>query len=185
MEETVQILKILKHTYTSLKKGDYVRIKSLSDKLIENSSVHRDPDIISVAVIIYSLSKLIERDQYRKEKNWNRFYSDYRKNIKDMIIRLEKNDINGFRKEVNANRKLIQSLTGRLKMYISDVFKKARINKASEIYGQGISMEKTAKILGVSLWELAEYTGQRSNDYNLSITMPIKERVKIAKEVFG
>ncbi len=185
MENNNQILEILKKAYASLEIGDYVRIKSLSNKLIEDSSVHQDPDLIAVVVIIYSLSKLIEREQYREEKNWNKFYGNYCKNIKNMIRRLKKNDIDGFRKEVSTNRRLIESLTGKLKMYISDVFKKARINKASKIYSQGISMEKTAKILGVSLWELAEYTGQRSNDYDLSITMPIKERVKIAKEVFG
>ena len=47
-------------------------------------------------------------------------------------------------------------------------------------------MEKTAKILGISLWELSEYTGRTGiADINLAVTMPIKERIKIAEGIFG
>ena len=46
-------------------------------------------------------------------------------------------------------------------------------------------MEKTAKLLGISIWELAEYAGQTGiSDVNLSITMPIKKRIKLAMEMF-
>jgi hypothetical protein len=46
-------------------------------------------------------------------------------------------------------------------------------------------MEKTAKILGISLWELAEYAGQTHiADQNLSVTMPIQQRIKLAEEIF-
>jgi len=73
-----------------------------------------------------------------------------------------------------------------LKIYIKDVFRKAQINKASRIYEHGISMEKTAKILGISVWELSEYVGKtRIDDINLGITTPIRKRIKLAEEVFG
>lgn len=46
-------------------------------------------------------------------------------------------------------------------------------------------MEKTANILGISLWELIEYAGQaRSGDINLTVTLPIKQRIKIAEDIF-
>ena len=102
-----------------------------------------------------------------------------------MIKTLEKNDIESFRKEINYVTKLISSLTGNLKIYIADVFGKAKINKASGIYEHGISMETTAKILGISVWELAEYAGQtKIADINLSITMPLIKRIKLAEDIF-
>ncbi len=102
-----------------------------------------------------------------------------------MIFALEKNNINKFRFEIEHLRTSIQNLSGHLKDYISEVFRKAKINKASRIYEHGISMEKTAKILGISVWELAEYVGQtRVANVDLSITMPIKERIKLAEEMF-
>jgi len=185
IHESAHILKILLKVREALHKKDYVKIKSLSNKFVHHASVHQDPDVVSVAVIIYALSKLIEREDYKNEKNWVSFYKDYCKNIDDMINALQKNDIERFRDEVHQNRRLIERLSGNLKYYIGDVFRRAKINKASRIYEHGISMEKTAKILGISLWELAEYAGRtRIGDVNLGITMPIRERLKIAEEIF-
>ena len=46
-------------------------------------------------------------------------------------------------------------------------------------------MEKTSKLLGITLWELAEYAGQTGiADVNLGVTMPIKQRIKLAEEIF-
>jgi len=163
-----------------------VKIKHLSNNVIHSASIEQDPDVIATAIIIYSLSKLIEREHYKEQRNWPRFYKNYIKSLNNMIRFLEKNNIDGFRNEVHSIRNLIKSLTGSLKLYIKDVFRKARINKASRIYEHGISMEKTAKILGISLWELAEYAGQtRIGDVNLGITMPVKKRIKLAQEIFG
>jgi len=179
------ILNTLKKVKQSLDKEDYIEIKQLSDNIIHDSSTEQDPDIISVAIIIYSLSKLIERESYKTEKNWKTFYKNYLKNINDMIESLEKDNLKRFRDEVDANRKLIEQLSGNLKIYINEVFRKAKINKASRIYEHGISMEKTAAILGISVWELAEYAGKtRISDHNLGITMPIKSRIKLAQEIF-
>lgn len=185
MEERSHILNILIKVREALLKQDYFKIKSLSNHVIHHSSIHQDPDIISIAVLIYALSKLIERESYKTEKNWSKFYNNYCKNINDMIQALEEEDEEKFHEEVVESRQLIQGLSGKLKIFINDVFTRAKINKASRIYEHGISMEKTAKLLGISLWELVEYTGKTGiGDVNLGITMPIKDRIKLAEEIF-
>lgn len=186
MEERRHILNILMKVREALRNRDYIKIKRLSDKVIHHASVHQDPNVISIAVIIYSLSKLIERENYTKERNWPDFYNSYRRNIENMITALKNNDPEKFHNEVISNRKLIQGLSGKLKFFIGDVFRKAQINKASRIYEHGISMEKTAKILGISLWELSEYAGKTGiADVNLAMTMPLKERIKTAEQFFS
>ena len=68
---------------------------------------------------------------------------------------------------------------------MKDVFNRAKINKASKIYEHGISMEKTAKILGITLWELAEYSGRTGvGNVNLGVTMQLNDRIKLAEEIF-
>ena len=186
MEEKEHILEILKETKNSLKNNNYIKIKNLSNEIVHNSSIHQDPDIISLAVILYSLSKLIEREHYKEYANWQDFYKKYLKGIDILIRAIEKDNIEEFRVEINYVTKLINNLTGNLKIYIADVFRKAKINKASGIYEHGISMETTAKILGITVWELAEYAGQtRIADINLSVTLPLKERLKIAEDFFS
>ena len=185
MEEREHILEVLKETKKALKNQNYIKIKYLSNEVVHNSSIHQDPDIISLAVILYSLSKLIEREHYKEYANWQNFYRDYLKGIDVLIKTIEKDDIESFREEINYVTKLINSLTGNLKIYIADVFGKAKINKASGIYEHGISMETTAKILGISVWELAEYSGQtKIADINLSVTMPLIKRIKLAEDIF-
>lgn len=186
MEERAHILSILINARKAIEKNDSAKIKNLSNKVIHHASIHQDPDVISIAVIIYALSKMIERENYKAEKNWPQFYNSYCENIKDMITSLKNKNIEKFRFYVHENRKLIEKLSGNLKIYIDDVFRKAKISKASRIYEHGISMEKTAKILGISLWELSEYVGKTGiSDVNLALTMPIKERIKLAQEIFS
>jgi len=185
IDERCHIFSVLKKVLQALEKKDYIKIKKLSDRVIHSASIEQDPDVISVAVIIYSLSKLIERDDYRNYKSWLGFYKDYIGGIRDMIKALEKNNIEEFRRQVDFIRGDINKISGDLKIFISDVFRRARINKASRIYEHGISMETTAKILGISVWELAEYAGKtRIGDVNLAVTMPIKQRIKFAEGIF-
>ncbi len=81
--------------------------------------------------------------------------------------------------------KCIQKLPGDLKKNINEVFRMAKINKASRIYEHGISMGKTAKILGISKWELSDYTGKTGiADVNLGITIPVTQRIKQAEDIF-
>ena len=63
---------------------------------------------------------------------------------------------------------------------------KASVNKASKIYEHGISMGRTAKMLGITQWELSEYTGQKNvpdNPYNE--TFDVRKRAEMAMEFFS
>jgi len=185
IEEQKHILDILKKVMDALQKKDYIKIKNLSNQFVHHSSVHQDADVISIAVIIYSLSKMLEREDYKKEKDWKAFYSSYLTTIKRMIKALEKKDDKAFHLEIEANRRLLEKLSGSLKSNMKDVLNRAKINKASRIYEHGISMGKTAKILGITLWELAEYSGRTGvGNVNLGVTMELKDRIKLAEEIF-
>ena len=185
MEEQEHILEVLRITRDAIPNRDYSKIKELSNKFVHDCSINQDADVISVAVILYSLSKIMERESYKKEKDWNKFYKNYLVNIKNMISALESDNHIKFHEEIEKNGELIEKLSGNLKNNIKNVFNRAKINKASRIYEHGISMEKTAKIMGITLWELAEYAGQTNiGDVNLGLTMPLKDRIKIAEEIF-
>ena len=108
----------------------------------------------------------------------------YIKSFDNMILFLKKDDIKNFRKEVASIRNLIQRLSGKLKDYINDVFRKAEINKASRIYEHGISLGKTAQLLGVTQWELVDYMGQKKTDEKYSVT-DIRKRAQSAVEFFS
>jgi len=184
MEEKSNVLEILNATKSAIVKKDVVLIKKLSDRTIHTAAITQDPDNIAIAVIVYALSKLIEREKYHKMPGWSRFFRTYMSCIDKAISALKKDDMPEFTQQIKKIRKAINKLSGRLRDYIADVFRKASINKASRIYEHGISMEKTAKLLGITLWELAEYAGQKIHDAELSITLEPRERIEMAEEFF-
>ncbi len=185
MQEPKHILKVLEGTKEAVKEQDTIKLKKLSNQTIHSASINQDADSIMIAVIIYSLGKILERTNYKEYPAWKKFFSHFLRHIDNAIFALKQNKEEKFRKELEKIRTEISSLSGSFKRHIRDVFKKARINKASRIYEHGISMEKTARLLGITVWELAEYAGQTGiSDVNLNITLPIKTRIKIAMDFF-
>lgn len=184
MQEKENVLRILKQTREAMENNDTITIRSLSNQTINTASLTHDPDNIAVAVIVYSLAKVLERHQYQEYSGWNEFYDVVTTSINHAI-----KDLESGREEVGKDleviNKQIEKLSSKLKMYIQDVFWKARINKASKIYEHGISMEKTSKLLGITMYELAGYAGQaRIDDVPLENTMDVRKRIKLALEFF-
>ncbi len=185
MIERENLLRIFKETKEAVGRGDSAKINSLSNQTVNSASLLQDPDRIAVAVIVYSLSKILSKEDYRKLSGWDKFYKDYMIEINKIIIDLERNDDQKFREHIEHIRKIIDKLSGGLKENVQDVFRKASINKASKIYEHGISMEKTAKLLGVSVWELASYAGGKEFAYSdLGKTIDVKSRIKLAMDFF-
>jgi len=186
MQEKDNVLRIFEETKEAIEKKDVVKLKELSNRTIHTVSIEQDPDNIAVAVIIYSLSKIIEREDYRKYPEWNQFYKTMISLINNSIIALKKDDEKKFKDDLKLVRQSINKLSGKLKIYIKDVFRRATINKASRIYEHGISMEKTASLLGITMFELAEYAGQTGiPDVPENKTLSVKTRIKLAMEMFG
>jgi len=186
MQEKENVLRIFEGAKEAIEKQDIVKLKELSNRTIHTASLEQDPDNIAVAVIIYSLSKIIEREDYRKYPGWDQFYKTIISLIDNSIIALKKNDEKKFKEDLKLVRQAINKLSGKLKIYVKDVFRRATINKASRIYEHGISMEKTASLLGITMFELAEYAGQTGiSDVSENKTLSVKTRIKLAEEMFG
>ena len=186
MQERENVLRIFEETKEAIKKGDSAKIKNLSNQTINTASLTHDPGNIAVAVVVYSLSKILEREDYRSLPGWDKFYKEYMTCIDHVIIALKKKDDAQARKCLTQIRKEIGKISGRLKENIAEVFRRASINKASRIYEHGISMERTAKLLGITMYELADYAGGNKGitDVPESKTVGEKERIKLVMEMF-
>jgi hypothetical protein len=185
MQEVENILRIFKETKKAVEKKDTYQLKILSDQTNNTASRTHDLDNIAIAVIIYSIEKILEREEYRKYPKWENFYKNLKFHIDRAIIYLKKNNEEEFSKCLKEIRKEMGHFSGKLKGYIKDVLRKASVNKASKIYEHGISMERTANLLGITLWELADYIGQKESlEINNEKDFSVKSRIKLAMEMF-
>lgn len=185
MQESDNVLRILRETEVALEKNDSFTIRNLSNQTINTSSLTQDLDNIAVAVIVYSLSKIVERQDYKQLPGWKKFYNNILLYIDKSIKDIEDKKYEKFREDFKKIRGSIDNLSGKLKKYIKEVLRNAEISKASRLYEHGISMEQTANLLGITLYELADYVGKTGiSDSPENRTMNTKERIKIAMEMF-
>jgi hypothetical protein len=186
MKEVGNILRILRKTRQFIGEDSANELKSLSNQTVHSATISQDPDNIIVAVLVYSIGKILERDHYRNMEGWTEFYDAVTKNLDLVIKSLEKDNIDNARIYLGRIRNSLNRISGDLSSYIKDIFRKAEINKAFKLYEHGLSTEKTAKLLGVSLWDMASYIGQSHiGDAKVAISMPEEKRVKIAEDIFG
>jgi len=184
MQEKENILRILQETKEALNNKDSFKLKELSNQTIHTASMTQDRENIAIAVFVYSLSKLIQRREYQSPKSWEEFYKLISSQIDLVMNAIRKKDDENLRKVVEQVRIRMEKLSGELKFYVQDVFRKAQINKASKIYEHGISMEQTAKLLGITIFELASYAGQKPEGAPYGQTVDIKTRIKLAEDMF-
>ncbi|MEM2090060.1 MAG: hypothetical protein QXL88_03185 [Candidatus Pacearchaeota archaeon] len=185
MIEKKNVLKVLRNAKKAIKERDIVLLKNMSNRTIHSASIYKDPDAVMLAVTIYTLSKILERQNYREYPEWRSFIRACLKFLDRAIKALEQDNVEAFREQMINIRKETEKISSKLKTYILEVFRKAAINKASRIYEHGISRAETARLLGITQWELAEYVGLTGiADIDLSITLPIEKRIKLAESLF-
>ncbi len=185
MEEKGHVVEILAEAKKAIKGSEVIQLKELSNQTIHTASITQDPDNIALAVILYALSKIIERRKYQDYPDWPKFEKNYTSALDNALLALKRNEMEVYRDQIGRVRDFIKNIGGHLKGYVEEVFRKAQINKGSRIYEHGISLEKTAKILGITIWELNSYVGQTGiADVNLAYTLDIKKRLKNAEEIF-
>jgi predicted HTH domain antitoxin len=186
MEEVEHIVSVLKDTKKALKEKNSFELHELSNKTIHSASLIQDPGSITLAVIVYSLGKLIERGDDKRIKRWGGFEKKVDSLTDLAVIALNEGKYEVYVSYLEKIRKTITSISANLKRYIQEVLRKASINKASKIYEHGISLGQTAKLLGVSEWELSEYAGQKHIDTReYENPEKIKKRAAMALEFFS
>ena len=170
------ILNILRESVSVIKQGELFKLKELSDHVIHNATIFQDQYSITIAVTIYSMSKI-----YQTKKDVDLFVLPH---LNDAIKYLELGKLNLYETEIKCIIKDISKKNNKTKYYIEEVLERAQIKKASKMFEHGISMAQVANALGISLWDLMDYVGKTRiiDDFDHNINM--KERLVFARELF-
>src|SRR3989338_7203746 len=120
LSELIDVLK-------SKEESDIAEMKELSNHVIHNASVFQDEDSISVAVLIYSLSKIIERKQ--RDLDYNRISAM----LNSCLSYLKINQDENFRKSIKNIFNFIRTMDEKIKLYIHEVVTQAQIKKGCKL----------------------------------------------------
>jgi hypothetical protein len=179
MDEKVrkEIIQLLDKVIQSLDKNDILGLQDLSNHIIHSASIFQDEYSVSAAVIVFALSKIIQRESFIDARITTL--------LKKAIHHLRKYQINKYTLDIRKLISLISNTDSKLGLYIQHVMDEAHVKKASKIYDHGISLGQTAQILGISQWELMKYIGHTKIPDNLVEKVNIRKRLKYVNELFG
>lgn len=183
--DLTNVLRILEEAKKAILKNDWMKLKNLSNQTIHTATIYQDSLNIIIAVLVYSVSKILQRENYQNMSEWKLFYKELLRYWDLIIQSCRENNLDDVLKYAGEIRNYLNNMTTNLGEYIKDIFRKAEINKAFKLYEHGISSAQTAELLGISLWDLASYIGQ-SNIYETHVKNKIteKQRIKIAEDFF-
>ena len=185
-EEVQHFIEVLHSTHTAITKDDSLTLKELSNQTVHSASTYQDSGSITIAVLVYTLSKLIERKEHMKIKGWEKFVRRIDSFLSLAEKALRQDNIGAYENYLKQARKSLTIISASVKPYLDDVLEKALINKSSKIYEHGISLGKAAELLGLSQWEVTEYIAQKSTaDANYNRTLDVKKRADLAMQFFS
>lgn len=180
------ITSILKDALLTIKQNDTEKLRKISDHTIHDASIFQDKHSTSIAVIIYSLSKIFEKNNYKEYENWNLFKMKCVKHLEKAKDYLAIDQEKKYNNEIKMLYRLIAEIEKELGMFITQVLNQAEIKKGSRIYEHGISIGRTAELLGISPWDLMSYVGQtKIAEMGPAEKKSVKERMDFTKKLFS
>jgi len=179
------ILRVLREIQPYVKNLNAAKLKDMSSLTIANGSIYQDEDSISIAVVTYALSKIIERVHLKKPEHWKNFHQHILDNLNYAKNHLTKNKTMQYRNAIKNLFSTINQLDSKLALYIQEVVEKSKIKKGTSLYEHGISIARVCELLDICNWELMDYVGKTQiSDSEKDITSALS-RLKLTKKMFG
>jgi hypothetical protein len=157
---------------------DIEELKELSGHSIEDVALHKDLDLVSVSVLIYSLYKIVHS---MPEKD----YQDLVKELQNARKYLQNNGFGRYNKSIKTLFKIVKKSDAKVKQHLDDVMTAARIKKSSELLKKGLSIGQAAGIMGLTNWDLQDYVGKTNFLDIKQGDVSVNKRLTNAFNLFG
>src|SRR3989344_3738869 len=154
------------------------QIRELSNHTIHNASVFQDEHSISAAVLIYSLSKVMERQGNAIN------YSNLTKIIDSCLVSVKNDDHESFDRSIKEIFSMIKNIDQKFNLYVQEVINQGQVKKGCKLCEHGVSVARASELLGISQWELMNYVGKTTLVDQYSFSTNVKSRLKFARSLF-
>jgi hypothetical protein len=171
LSKTIQILEVKEEK-------DFEELKELSNQAVEGVALHKDLDIISVTVLIYSIYKLAKRFQTND-------YQNILKELKFAKTYLEQRSLGRYNKSIKSLYSIVRKSNAKIKEHLQDIMTAARIKKGAVLLQKGLSLGQAAGLMGLSNWDLQQYAGKTTALEQHREAVPAKTRMTLALKIFG
>ncbi len=157
---------------------DVEELKTLSDHAIDDVALHKDLDIVSITVLIYSLYKVISQMEKQDYENLLSELENAKKN-------LEQDNLGKYNKSVKTLFEIVRGSSDKIKEHLQDVMHAARIKKGTALLQKGLSIGQAAGLMGLSNWDLQYYAGRTTSLEQHQEKISASKRLRKALNIFG
>ena len=158
--------------------GDGEELKQLSDHAIEDVALHKDLDLISVTVLIYSIYKVLNLMKDEDKKDLVTELENARNN-------LNQRNLGRYNRNIKSLFSIVRSCNAKVKVHLQDVMYAARIKKGAVLLQKGLSIGQAAGLMGLSNWDLQQYASKTTIAESFKVSAPAKKRLQFALKLFG
>jgi cytochrome c-type biogenesis protein CcmH/NrfG len=158
----------------AFKKGESRLLRSLSDKIMVDGFVQKNKDLIRLAVITHALSKIMDKEYYKRDRN---YWKGFSKKLKELLKELSEGKEN-----MEEVEKTIIELDKHFGRYKEDIIHHSRIRRGSTLYAWGMSLTLAAKMVDVPEYELMKQSGKTKIVDEEGQGKTISERLKDAED---
>ncbi len=154
------------------------QLKELSDHAIEDIAIHKDLDLISMTVLLYSLYKIYT---CINDKDAAAILQE----IERTLHSLESRNLGKYNQHVKNLFQRVKNCNAKIKEHFYDVMHAARIKKGTTLLEKGLSIGQAAGLMGLSNWDLQQYVAKTMAQEHEHEAVPAKERIKRALKIFN
>lgn len=178
------LIKRLQELLKYSKARNIMKLKDLGGQFAEKAYARGDRRLVDLIIVSYAMAKFLEKHYISGSKQWDKFYLRFVSLVEDAQEELESDDLDAFHSIIGTIVDEIRSLSDSAGRFQSNIVEKARIKAGTQIYAHGASLATAAEFVQVDRSALASYINvtKLPDKYG---TMDVKERLKMAEELFG
>ncbi len=181
MQEIVRndIFQVVRQAIAILQQGqpELGKLKELSNHIIHCATIFQDEDSISLAILVYALSKIMERSRESFP------VANCLKLLESASVSLEQKDDVQYREVIKNVFSLIKRIDNKLDLYVGEVIYHASIKKATKMHDHGISVGRASELAGTTQWEMLNYLGKTKVDEH-DLFGYVRKRLNFARSMF-
>ncbi len=168
---------LLIQSIDALEQKDALALRRISTDAISEAALEGHRELILLGLVDYSLSKILSKVHYTDMGG--DFYAAVKKHFLAARAGLKENTI----KELHEIELMIIELDTKEGNYEDTIMEKAKIKKASKLYGQGLSLKRASELTGADPIKVIDYVGG-SKIHEFKGGGKNADRLKSAREVF-
>jgi hypothetical protein len=178
-----KLLGVVNELRLAFQGADVVKLRVLSNSLIEEAALENDRVAAEVALVGYSLHKLSTKAHIVGHSKWQMVKNRVVASLERAARALEKNREAEFERTVKGIVRDINAIDAELGNFVRSLHEKARVKYAASAYSLGLSLSQAAELTGADKKDVLEYVGETRMSDREEAPPGIRARLKRLREM--